>query len=380
MSLNSYIQDPLSGEKANVLKKDGYYGLYVFTDTFKDFVDRTVFFSNPNFGINVNRNFSVVNNTENVHNGGDNIYWTPSIIVGSPVDFDFNSTTVVHTGAQSIDCTAAETGDQFQLLNDTLISDGDFDQLVGWLYISSSWDIDDAGLKISLYNSNTGLVVSDVIVELKNYVTSGNTGVWQRFVIPISKFGNLSNQYDAIRLTVSGVTTPPQFYLDDIQLLDVGGSDTGIYKIEPTKGTWWYVNGLGIIAAVPYSPVLADSTMPKIPYDGLLGVPLTNGITYSRREFGENIFSFVFNNLIEVLNVYDAQITNWGSDGTNTWIKIDIHFRNPLLFKSEFEDNITFQFNDDLSDFLTLRISANIKEEKRLKTGQEYDFENSKNI
>ena len=51
--------------------------------------------------------------------------------MGSPSDFIFDSTDYAHTGTQSIDCSPAETGDEFQLANDTTLAGDTYDRLSG---------------------------------------------------------------------------------------------------------------------------------------------------------------------------------------------------------------------------------------------------------
>ncbi|WP_292484656.1 hypothetical protein [Methanohalobium sp.] len=70
--------------------------------------------------------------------------------------------------------------------------------------------------------------------------------------------------------------------------------------------------------AAPYNSTLTDGTVPNIPYNGLLGVQLVDGITYIRTFEGEIIFSYVVTDLIEVLNLFNTRVTNIGYDGNYT--------------------------------------------------------------
>ena len=127
--------------------------------------------------------------------------------------------------------------------------------------------------------------------------------------------------------------------------------------------------GLGIVIVAPYNSTLTDGTIPKIPYEGFLGVSLTNGITYQRQEEGEIIFSIIISDLIDVINQYNSQITNYGYDGTNTWLKIDTTFRTPFILKPEFGDYLSLNASDDLSGLTLMRAVVAIKEEKRTTDG-----------
>lgn len=370
MSINSNIQDPNNGIQASVIKKDGIRGLHVISQDYKDYINRSVFFHNNTYGSNLNQDFKTdaVESTENIHNGGDNTYWTPTTISGNPQDFDFTSTDVAHTGTQSIDCTASEGGDQFQLANDTLIDGYKYDRFVGWIYVTGLWGLPDDGLEITLYNTTTGTTVSSNSVDLDDYIDGTNTDTWQRFSISITDFGVISDDYDAMRFTVLSEGDPPNFYLDDLQLEELA-TDEAIFSIEPPRGKWWHITGIGIGLAAPYDSTLADASMPNIPYTGLLGVTLTNGITYQRQENGEIGFSFIMTDLMDILNQYNAIITSQGYDGVNTWIKVDVTFRYPFVLKSEYEDYISFNISDNLSSINYFRVVADIREETRNENG-----------
>lgn len=366
MAIDNYIKDPNNGTRSNVIKKDGVNSVPVVTQPYKIHLNKSVFFTSPDYGVDMAQDFSQVDSTENIHNGNDDTYWTASITIGSPSDFDFSSTDYAHTGTQSIDCTPAESGDEFQVLNDVLLSDIDYDRLRGWLYITNNWN-SEAGVDIYLYNTNTGTQSSSNIIDLSNYINTSELNQWQKFNIPISSFGIVSD-YNAIRFTIRGDDVAPEFYLDDMALESLL-SDPAQFSISPSLGKWWYINGIGITIVSDYDSTLTDASMPKIPYNGLLGVSLVNGINYQRQEEGKIIFSIVIKNMIDVISQYNSEITSYGYDGTYTWVKIDTKFETPIILKSEFEDFISLQISDDLSGLEMLRMVAGISEEKRTTSG-----------
>lgn len=373
MSINSYIIGK-SGQHVDTVESDGYRGLCVISNDLKKFKNRSVFFTNPTYGSNMNNDFSAVVSSENLHNGNDNTYWTATSIKGK---FNFSSTDRSHNGTQSIDCTEAKLGDSFQLEDEAeLHSSGDYDRFIGWIYVESGWVNRDTAVYVTLYNTNLGVQVSENEVNLDNYVNGSNTGTWQRFNIPHNEFGTLSDNYNAMRIAFSTSGSEPDFYLDDLVMEDLGGT-INRFKIQPPNGTWWHVNGFGLVIVSNYSSTLADSSMPNIPYNGLLGVPILNGIQYQRQEDGESEFAFTMNHLVEILNQYDAYISSSGSDGSYTWIKIDMNFKEPFVLKSELEDFISFDFSDDLTDFQYFKAVASISEEKRESNYNVYDTGNT---
>jgi hypothetical protein len=60
-----------------------------------------------------------------------------------------------------------------------------------------------------------------------------------------------------------------------------------------------------------------------------------------------------------------ATIESYGSDGTNTFLKIFVDLKEPIVLRSESSDKISFVVSDDLSLLLKFVISANRKEELR---------------
>lgn len=364
MSINSHILGK-DNKHVDSIEKDGYRGLYVVSNDLKKFKNRSVFFTNPTYGSSMNNDFSVVEATEYIHNGNDNTYWTATVVEGQPSSFNFSSTNQSHTGTQSIQCTKSTAGNSFQLEDETeLHSSGDYDRFVGWIYVDGNWTNRETAVYINLYNTNLDLQVSSNEINLDNYINGSEVGDWQRFNIPVSDFGTLSNDYNAMRFIIGSTGTNPDFYLDDMELNDLGES-TNNFSIHPPLGYWWNVDGFGMIIVSSYNSILADSSIPNIPYNGLLGTPLLNGIQYQRQEDGETEFAFTMNHLVEILNQYDAYISSSGYDGNYTWIKIDMNFKQPFLLKSEYEDFISFTLSDDLSALQYFRVVASIQEEKR---------------
>jgi hypothetical protein len=60
-----------------------------------------------------------------------------------------------------------------------------------------------------------------------------------------------------------------------------------------------------------------------------------------------------------------STIESYGSDGTNTFLKLLVDLKEPIVLKSENADKLSFVISDDLSGLLKLVISANCKEESR---------------
>lgn len=369
MAIYNYIKDPSSGQISNIIEREGVNCLSVITQDYKEFLNKYVNFENPIYGIEMAQNFSDITSSENVHNGNDNTYWTATRITGHPRSFDFSSTEESYSGDQSIKIAERTTSnDMFQLANDTIINSNTYNQLSGWVYVSQDWsDID--RVEIFFYNTNTGSNASEV-VNLTNYINNNDFQIWQNFNIPIIDFGFIQD-YDAIRWRIvinSGST--PIFYLDDIELQELS-KDPATFTLRPPEGTWWHIIGLGITIISDYDSTTTDGTMPNIPYNGILGTSLINGLTYQRKEEGNIVLSLVIYDLVDLISEHDSKIADYGYDGNNTWLKISSRFDIPVILKSELNDELILNINDDLSALERFRIKASIKEEKR--SGKIYD-------
>ena len=60
-----------------------------------------------------------------------------------------------------------------------------------------------------------------------------------------------------------------------------------------------------------------------------------------------------------------TEITATGSDGTNTWVTFKAVHMEPIILKSEEDDELSFTISDDISGLLRFRISAGCKVETR---------------
>lgn len=322
-------------------------------------------FVNSTYGENMNQDFSGgVDSTENVHNGNDAVYWTGSIIIGHPSSIDFSDTAQSHSGAQSIGTsTKLSDGDVFQLLSATEISNTLYDRFSGWIYVDSGWIGSGDDVEFYLYNTTAGTKVSEKSVYLSEYIVGSNTGIWQVFNISMTSFGTISQDYDAIRFKVYADGDVPQFYLDDLKLEELSAGGVFEYTIHPPQPKWWYVDGLQFVMASTYTATAADSTMPKIPYSGILGSSLTNGITYQRKQDREVKLTALLNDFIDFLEQPGTEVVSNGYDGTYTWVIIRAVFdKYPLLLKSDYEDKLSFVISDDLSSLTRFRVFADIRE------------------
>ena len=358
MSLKSLIVDPRTGKQAFVEEN----ALVVATRPLKSFYNKIEFFTNPIYGYNMNVVGGFSGTPEPIHNGIDNVYWTASAISGTWV---FDSVTQAHSGTRSVDATATMNDDIAQFAKGVSIDLTGYVAITGWVYLSF-WD-DKVVKKIEVWGWDTAasLMVGSV-VDLWNYVDIRLIGSWQKFTIPLSAMSLVGETIDALRFkTVDlGAGQPPNYYLDDVQFEELGNLVE--FSVKPDLGTWLHVHSLSMLFVDAYSTTLADATMPYLSYDKLLGLSsLVNGLLYQGIMGGQVRLTFPFRNLGDFLSFPGFRISNFGSDGTNTFLSLFIDLVEPVVLQSEFEDRLFFTAADDLSGLLKLTISAACKAEVR---------------
>jgi len=366
MPIKSHISDPLTGIKANVINEDGINSVIVSTRPLKIYQNKIIFFTNSDYGANLNQNVGSGGNPEEIHDGIDNVYWTASDIVGGGKT-TFDSTDQNHTGSgtKSVKVDNSPVDDVFQFDKGSDINCNNYVSLSFWIYIDKDWAVGD-NIEIYGYDTGTNTQIGDA-VGIQNYININTLDSWQQAIIPLTDFGSLatSTTLDAFRVRiVAAEGKSPKFFLDDIQLEETGTPIT--FTVSPEKGTWIRVKGFNIVMADAYDSTLGNASMPKIPYNALLGVSaLSAGVVYRRIEDGETINSATIRQFIDIMQFSNARIGGAGGDGTNTWVNVLIEFSEEILLKYENEDKMTLTVSDDLSGLLLFRMGATASVEER---------------
>jgi hypothetical protein len=299
---------------------------------------------------------------EYIHNGIDNVCWTAFTINGS---WTFDSTTQAHTGTKSIDASETKDGHTAQMAKSSTIDLSGYISITGWVYLSFWDDQGTKGIQLYGWDTSTSTIVGNE-VNLKDYIDIGLLNVWQKFIVPLSTMNLIGETIDAIRIRAVdiGGGDPPDYYLDDIQIEETGAPVE--FNIKPDSDTWLHVNDFNILLVDACSTTLADATMPYLSYNKLLGVSsLINGILYQGIVGGKIRFTIPFKNLGDFLMFPRFRIEGYGSDGTNTFLKLFMDLKYPIALQSECDDKLSFTLSDDLSGLLKLVITANCQEERR---------------
>ena len=362
--LKTLIADPLSKIQAAVVNGDEENALVVATRPLKTYINALRFFVNDDYGADMNQNAAAGGTPELVHNGIDSVLWTATDIVGG-VKTTFDSTDRAYAGTNSIKVDHSPVNDVFQLDKGSDLDCTGYTSLTMYINVDKDWKDGDV-IELYGWDTGTGLQVGTA-VDLSDYFSYLVYDVWHKIVIPLTDMGDLSGYttLDVLRVRiVAAEGKSAKFYLDTIQFEETG---TPIkFTLKPTLGTWLHVSSFQILIADAYAGTLEDGTMPSIPYDALLGVSkLATGITYKRVTQEEVISSANITQFLDFMAFSNAKVTGYGSDGTNTWVTVNMQFTEPVILKEEDEDEMSLTVNDDLSGLLVLKVGAGSKVEIR---------------
>jgi len=364
MPQKTIIQDPENKEGARVVNHSEKSALVVATRPLKTFENSLKFFTNEDYGIDMNINASEGAGKEEIHNGIDTVLWTASDIVGGGKT-TFNSTDRAYEGSRSIKVDNSPINDIYQIAKGSNVDMNNYVSLTLWINVDKDWKNNDV-VELYGYDTGTGLQVGDS-VDLSDYFSYNSYDVWQKISIPLTDMGDLSTYatLDAIRIKQTAKDGPkaPKYYIDTIQFNETGAPVA--YTLEPKEGTWLHVHEFVISIADEMAGTLEDGTMPALAYNKVLGETLSAGINYQRIQAEIVQFSLTFINLLELIEVAGSEIVSTGSDGTNTWVTLRVKHQEPLILKSEFGDKLQWTIAEDLTGLLHFRVNAGCSIEDR---------------
>lgn len=338
-------------------------GLVAFTAPLQTFENQGGFFVNPEEGIDMNIDASTGGTPDNIHNGGDAVYWTGSNVVGAAGDFA--NTAQFNTGAASVRFWQPALNDVIQFAKGSDVTMSTYKAITMFIRVDSRW-IDDS---ISFYAWDTAAnaQVGDAVL-LENYIVQSSNDVWQKVTIQVADLGDAatSTVVDAFRIELVALdATSPRLWIDDIALQETGGGTS--YLIKATKGDWLHVDTIRFFYARAGASTLTGATMPNLDYSTILGYSFIDGLRYQWKEHNEVKFDFPITALGDHAQFVDVDV-NAGSDGTNTWLTVQHNFNVPIVLKSEDDDHIRITVAEDLTSFLRLRVTYNAKNETRHST------------
>jgi hypothetical protein len=367
MSMRTKIIGNSKEYEASV-SSDGF--LRVDTRDYYDYTNAVRYFVNDTYGdsLNVNGNNSGGGSITELIYDGDNAAWSPSIISSTSDDFTFPSTTENHTsgGSASFEYATSENGDTAQFLRSGYLDLTPYNSLTGWIYLTR-WQTNGTKQILFYGYDTTASVNIGIAVDLGNYINKATLNAWQSFTIPLSDMNLTDQTIDAVRTQVIDVGSggTPRGFLDDFKFS--GNSDPGsgpaTYTLEPNTGEILIVDSYCYTLANSSSldTTLANGTMPKLSWNKLLGVTLTNGINYRRFNNGVATFTANWKNLLDIISSPGAEITNYGADATSAFISVNYKFAASTPLKYSERDSVKITINDDLSAFGYFKVSANCR-------------------
>jgi len=336
------------------VKEDVHTGLVAYTEPYRDFENQFAPFVNSEYGANMNIDGAFGGTPLGIHDGIDSTLWTGSNIVGGKAVF--NNTARPRTGTNSVRIDNPAINDIWQFDKGSDLVVADYVAITIYINIDKDWSTGDS---VSLYCWDTsGATIVGALVLLEDYMDEFNFDVWQTISIPFADLGLTTTNFDAIRMehVGKGGGKSPKFYLDDMQVEQSG--TPAIFKTETPIKTKYYIDKLIITVVDALDTTLANSSMPSLSYDKILGLAeLTNGILLQRTVKNKITFSAPLRKLGDFMAI-GFDINSHICDGTNTLITLGIDFPKPLLTFGGSQSFLSLQVSDDLTGLIHLNAVA----------------------
>lgn len=313
---------------------------------------------NPVYGFAMNQNAAFGGTPEKIHNGIDGVLWTGSVEGGPANRFDFNSSLQANTGSSSVNATNSSNGNSAVFTSSSPITVANYTAFTMFIYITS-WDTVDNTRDIEITPRLAGVPVGNHIA-IASRINRFNTNAWQKVTILNSEFVFTSATFDELQMkTVATAGSPPDYFVDDLQLEQSGNPLS--YIVKPEDGKVFIIDSYGVLLVDNINTTLADNSMPSISYDKLLGVTLNSGISVIVTQKGNAVSGGIFNGVGDFLSFVGRPIVTQGYDGTNTFYHMNLE-TGPIYLDSRYRDSVQFIITDDLSPLVRFEVVAFGKE------------------
>lgn len=330
-------------------------GIKVFTYKGVGSENRGILATNPIYGINLNVDGSVSGVPLAIHDGTDTSLWTGSNIVGGKITFD--STNRPRTGTKSVEVLNPVTNDEWQFDNGASQDLSSYTSVSFWVNVDQDWNGAD---QVNFYGWDTALnQIVGVEVDISNYFTPTDFDVWQQVIIPLSDMSLEGSAIYAFRFRqIARTGKSGLFYIDDFQLEQTGGAIT--FSIKPPKNDVWDIHNLQFTFVDDYAGTHTNASMPDIPYDGILGLN-TLGVGFRIRRVVDGVvtFSAVIQDFVDFIATPAPKQWMHGSDGTNTWVMIEVDFPDRFRLVGDDDDRLEIVIQDDMTGLTRFNVGAN---------------------
>lgn len=318
------------------------------------------FFTNEQFGADLNQDASFAGTPEGVHNGTDTVLWTGSIESGGGSSFIFDSTVQANNGTKSIDARSSSNGNTALLQKPSgTISASDYVALSGFVYIES-WTDQGTRKDVDIRLRNAGVVQGNA-VALRNYISLLTQNSWQKFAIPLSDFGVTTESIDQVTLETIDVGSgpPPNYFLDDIQFEEQ--NDPLEFRLTPPEGKLFTVYSIKATIVAPWAPLTSDGSKPKIVHNKFMDIAaLDNGLVVNDNRKEGVRFSASINTNLDLIQLPVSTFRVVSYDETNAVIEVEFNFESntPVILDDVQGDFNSFVLTANLSSLTSFRISA----------------------
>jgi hypothetical protein len=352
--IKTLITDGANGKYACIDKKDNDpNGVVTYSRDLYSVEQSLHFASNDTYGINMNIDATAGGTPLNIHNGGDNTYWTATALSGT---WDFASTTVANNGTRSVDATGTVNNDEAEF-SDSATDLSNYVSLTGYIYITG-WPTSGSVKEVEIELRNAGVLQGN-LVNMSSYVNTGTFNSWQQFTIPLDDFGAATATIDELvfRTRDVGGGAPPDYYLDDIQFQETG--EPVVFDIT-APFDYGFIDTATFVLADNIASTVTNGTIPGLAYDSFLGVSPSNGFILQNIRNDRVNFSGALFGIGDFMGISNFNITSAVSDGTNTFIKLELRLSRPIPFNKKDGDILRVILSDDYSGLLRMRYSVRV--------------------
>ena len=330
--------------------RSGQPGMTVYTRLRDNPESKFLPFLNSDFGAALNQNGSFGGTPIGIHDGTDTVEWTGSNIIGTKATFDSTDTGTgwPPVGTKSVKIDNPNAGDVWEFDKGSNQALTGYTAITMKIYIDKDWTLGDS---VSIYGWDGAIVGNKVLLE--DYISEFDFDVAQTASIPLSDFGLVGGTITGLRMQQESKNGKAALlYIDEIQIEETGEPIS--FRVTHTGNTVYQADKLIITFIDAYAGTLVSGAgMIPISYDKILNLnTLTTGFTLTRVSDGEIKFQGNITNIGDMISL-GFDITNAGSDGTNSFISLSQDFKNPLTIEGSPQLNfIAITINDNMTGLL----------------------------
>lgn len=287
-----------------------------------------------------------------VYNGGDTAStFTPSALQGA--SWDFAATINPRSGTLHVEAANTNNNDLAAFTDSTnTYNFGDYILFEAFISLNS-WPTTGTKEVFVQFFNNGGTVSNEV--GISGYINTTNLSTYQLLQVPINAFTLTGAQFDEIRLRIvdTGPGSAPTFDIDDITMVQPGGTGTAQFTYAPGPDEIFELRKLEIIA-------VAGSD--KIKYNKFFSLnELTNGLLVTWTVQNQVVESLVVRRDYDWALSAGAKLEIVRTVGDVDGIyRVGIELDPDLVVLSgATNDKITITVRDDLSSLLEMNATVN---------------------